>query len=31
MTQANYEAETFFENRLDAFLKPIVGTNHGRK
>ncbi len=31
MTRAHYEAETFIENRLDAPLKPIVGTNHGRK
>src|SRR5713101_3794621 len=31
MTRAHYEAETFIENRLDAPLKAIVGTNHGRK
>jgi hypothetical protein len=31
MTRAHYEAETLIENRLDAPLKPIVGTNHGRK
>ena len=23
-------AEIFSKNRLDALLKPIVGTNHGR-
>ncbi len=27
----HYVAETLIENRLDAPLKPIVGTNHGRK
>ena len=31
MTRAHYEAETFIENRLNAPLKPIVGTNRGRK
>jgi len=31
MTRAHYDAETFIENRLDAPLKAIVGTNLGRK
>ena len=31
MTRPHYAAETFIKNRLDAPLKPIVGTSHGRK
>ena len=28
---AHYEAEIFIESCLDAPLKPIAGTNHGKK
>jgi hypothetical protein len=31
MTRAHYAAETFIKNCLDGPLKPIVGTNYGRK
>jgi hypothetical protein len=31
MIPGHYEAETLIENRLDAPLKPIVGTDEGRK
>jgi hypothetical protein len=31
MTQANYAAETFSGNRLNALFRPVVAINHGRK